>query len=307
MKKVLVATVKPFAPKAVEGIKEIFAKAGYELIILESYKDKEELFKAVENVDALIVRSDKITKEVIDKAKNLKIVVRAGAGFDNIDIKYAKEKNIVVMNTPGQNANAVAELVFGMMIYIARKKFAGKSGTELRGKTIGIHAFGHVGKDVAEIAKGFGMKVLAYDPFISQDFIKNNGATPIEDVEEMYKNSDYISLHLPKLPATIGSINYKLMSLMKEGATLVNTARKEVVNEEDLQKIFSERENFKYVSDVAPDCKDILMEKYSDRCFFTPKKMGAQTLEANVNAGSAAANQIVNFFEKGDVTYQVNK
>ena len=307
MKKVLVATVKPFAPKAVEEIKSIFNNAGYELVILEAYKDNEEFLKAVEDVDALIVRSDKVTKEVIDRAKNLKIVVRAGAGFDNIDIKYAKEKNIVVMNTPGQNANAVAELVFGMMIYIARRKFAGKSGTELRGKTVGIHAFGNVGKNVAQIAKGFGMKVLAYDPFIDQNFIKENGATPMENVEDMYKNSDYISLHLPKLPATIGSINYKLMSLMKEGGTLVNTARKEVVNEDDLKKIFANRKDFKYVSDVAPDCKDYLMENYGERCFFTPKKMGAQTLEANVNAGSAAAKQIVNFFEKGDITFQVNK
>ncbi len=307
MKKVLVATVKPFAPKAVEEIKSIFNNAGYELVILEAYKDNEEFLKAVEDVDALIVRSDKVTKEVIDRAKNLKIVVRAGAGFDNIDIKYAKEKNIVVMNTPGQNANAVAELVFGMMIYIARRKFAGKSGTELRGKTVGIHAFGNVGKNVAQIAKGFGMNVLAYDPFIDQNFIKENGATPMENVEDMYKNSDYISLHLPKLPATIGSINYKLMSLMKEGGTLVNTARKEVVNEDDLKKIFADRKDFKYVSDVAPDCKDYLMENYGERCFFTPKKMGAQTLEANVNAGSAAAKQIVNFFEKGDITFQVNK
>ncbi len=307
MKKVLVATVKPFAPQAVAEIKQIVKDANYELVLLEEYKDKEEFLKAVEDVDALIVRSDKVTKEVINRAKNLKVIVRAGAGFDNIDIKYAKEKKIVVMNTPGQNSNAVAELVFGMMIFIARRKFAGKSGRELRGKTIGIHAFGNVGRYVAKIAEGFGMKVYAYDPFIDQDYIRKHGAEPLEDVKDLYKKSDYLSLHLPKLPATIGSVNYELLSLMKEDATLVNTARKEVVNEDDLKKIFAERTGFKYVSDVAPDCKDELMEKYADRCFFTPKKMGAQTLEANVNAGTAAIKQIINYFENGDTTFQVNK
>ena len=307
MKKILIATVKPFATQAVEAIKEIFAKAGYELTILESYKDNEEFLSAVEDAEAIIIRSDKVTAQVLDRAKNLKIVVRAGAGFDNVDTAYAKEKGVVVMNTPGQNSNAVAELAFGMMTYIARNKFNGKSGTELRNKTVGIHAFGNVGKFVAQIAKGFGMNVIAYDPFIDQKIMTDNGVTPISSVEELYKKSDYLSLHLPKIKATLGFVNYNLMSKMKKSATLVNTARKEVVNEDDLLKIFAERDDFKYLSDIAPNCKDELVEKYPNRCLFTPKKMGAQTVEANINAGAAAANQIVNYFENGDTTFQVNK
>jgi len=307
MKKILIATVKPFATQAVEAIKEIFAKAGYELTILESYKDNEEFLSAVEDAEASIIRSDKVTAQVLDRAKNLKIVVRAGAGFDNVDTAYAKEKGVVVMNTPGQNSNAVAELAFGMMTYIARNKFNGKSGTELRNKTVGIHAFGNVGKFVAQIAKGFGMNVIAYDPFIDQKIMTDNGVTPISSVEELYKKSDYLSLHLPKIKATLGFVNYNLMSKMKKSATLVNTARKEVVNEDDLLKIFAERDDFKYLSDIAPNCKDELVEKYPNRCLFTPKKMGAQTVEANINAGAAAANQIVNYFENGDTTFQVNK
>ena len=307
MKKILVATVKPFAPKAVDAIKEIFSKAGYDLTILEAYKDNKEFLDAVENAEALIIRSDKVTQQVLDKAKNLKIVVRAGAGFDNVDTAYAKEKGVVVMNTPGQNSNAVAELAFGMMTYIARNKFNGKSGTELRKKTIGIHAFGNVGKFVAQIAKGFGMNVIAYDPYIDSSVMTDNGVTPVSTVEELYEKSDYLSLHLPKIKATLGFVNYNLMNRMKKDAVLVNTARKEVVNEDDLLKIFAERDDFKYLSDIAPNCKDELMEKYPARCFFTPKKMGAQTVEANVNAGAAAANQIVNYFENGDTTFQVNK
>ena len=307
MKKILVATVKPFATQAVEAIKEIFAKAGYELTILESYKDNEQFLSAVEDTEAIIIRSDKVTSQVLDRAKNLKIVVRAGAGFDNVDTAYAKEKGVVVMNTPGQNSNAVAELAFGMMTYIARNKFNGKSGTELRGKTVGIHAFGNVGKFVAQIAKGFGMNVIAYDPYVDSKVMTDNGVTPISTVEELYEKSDYLSLHLPKIKATLGFVNYSLMSKMKKGATLVNTARKEVVHEADLLKIFAERDDLKYLSDIAPDCKAELMEKYPNRCFFTPKKMGAQTIEANINAGAAAANQIVNYLENGDTTFQVNK
>jgi len=307
MKKILVATVKPFATQAVEAIKEIFAKAGYELTILESYKDNEQFLSAVEDTEAIIIRSDKVTSQVLDRAKNLKIVVRAGAGFDNVDTAYAKEKGVVVMNTPGQNSNAVAELAFGMMTYIARNKFNGKSGTELRGKTVGIHAFGNVGKFVAQIAKGFGMNVIAYDPYVDSKVMTDNGVTPISTVEELYEKSDYLSLHLPKIKVTLGFVNYSLMSKMKKGATLVNTARKEVVHEADLLKIFAERDDLKYLSDIAPDCKAELMEKYPNRCFFTPKKMGAQTIEANINAGAAAANQIVNYLENGDTTFQVNK
>lgn len=306
-KKILVATVKPFAKQAVSRIKEICKQTGYELVLLEKYESKEELLNAVKDVDALIVRSDKITKEVIDAASNLKIIVRGGAGYDNIDIQYAKEKNIVVMNTPGQNSNAVAELALGMMVFIARNKFNPKAGRELKGKTLGIHAYGHVGRYVAKIAKGFGMEVIAYDPFIDQKLIEKDGVQPYSDLEKMYKDADYISLHLPLIEQTKEFINYKLLSLMKNNATLVNTARKEIINEDDLLKIMEEKDEFKYLSDIAPVKKDEFLSKYEDRVFFTPKKMGAQTLEANINAAVAATKQIINYFEKGDTTFQVNK
>ncbi|MFC2118297.1 NAD(P)-dependent oxidoreductase [Bacteroidota bacterium] len=306
MAKVLVATEKPFAPAAVNGIKNILDKAGYELVLLEKYTEKADLLKAVEDVDALIIRSDKATAEVIKAGKNLKIIVRAGAGYDNIDLEAATANNVVAMNTPGQNSNAVAELAIGMMVYHARSFFNGKAGTELKDKKLGIHAFGNVGKIIATIAKGFGMDVYAYDPFIDSSVIEDEGVSPLKSVEELYETCNYVSLNIPANEKTKGSINYSLLSSMPGKAILVNTARKEVVNEDDLLKVYSERDDFVYISDIAPDCKDKIAEDYEGRYFFTPKKMGAQTAEANINAGAAAAIQIVNFLEKGDKTFQVN-
>lgn len=306
MKKVLVATVKPFAPVAVNQIREAFDKAGYTCDFFEKYGSQDELVAAVKDAEALIVRSDKITSEVISAADNLKIVVRAGAGYDNIDLKVSTEHGVVVMNTPGQNSNAVAELALGMMVYQARNHFNGTSGRELKGKKLGIHAYGHVGKLVAHIAKGFGMEIYAFDPFIPTEEIEKDGVTVFSSAEEMYASCDYVSLHIPANEKTKNSINYELLSKMKTGAVLVNTARKEVINEEGLLKIFEERSEFQYVSDIAPDNAEILSNKYGNRCFFTPKKMGAQTAEANINAGIAAARQIINFFEHGDTTFVVN-
>ncbi len=305
--KILVATQKPFAAKAVKDIKEIVAGTEHELVLLEKYAEQSDFVNAVKDVDAIIIRSDKVTPEVIEAAENLKIVVRAGAGYDNVNLEAATKNNVVVMNTPGQNSNAVAELVLGMLVYMARGQFNGKSGSELYGKSIGIHAYGNVGKNVARIAEGFGMKVYGYDPFVDAEVMKKDNVEPVEDVNELYGKCEYISLHLPFLPVTKESINYDLMMQMKPGATIVNTARKEVVNEADLLKVLSEREDFKYVSDIAPVIKDELLEKYPERCYFTPKKMGAQTLEANVNAGVAAVNQIIAYFQSGDTTFQVNK
>ncbi len=306
MTKVLIATVKPFAPAAVNAIKEIFDKAGYETILLEKYPEQSDFVKAVEDVDALIIRSDKATKEVIDSGKNLKIIVRAGAGYDNIDLEAATGKGVVAMNTPGQNSNAVAELALGMMVYLARNQFNGTAGTELRGKKLGIHAYGNVGKYVAKIAKGFGMEIYAYDPFIPKETIEKDGVKVLDSVEDLYKTCQYVSVNIPANEKTKNSINYELLSLMPKGATLVNTARKEVVCEESLLKIFADRNDFKYISDIAPDCKDEIAGKFEGRFFFTPKKMGAQTSEANINAGIAAATQIINYIENGDKTYQVN-
>ncbi len=305
--KVLVATEKPFAPAAVDEIRKVVEGAGYELALLEKYSDNSELLAAVADADAMIIRSDKATKEVIEAAKNLKIIVRAGAGYDNIDLAAASEKGVVAMNTPGQNSNAVAELALGMMVYVARGLFNGKAGTELKGKTIGIHAYGNVGKLVGNIAKGFGMKVAAFDPFVPAETIEADGVTVYNTAEELYENCQYISLHIPANDKTKDSINYELLNRMPNGATLVNTARKEVVNEADLVKLLADREDFKYVSDIAPNNAEELKEKFEGRVFFTPKKMGAQTSEANINAGIAAATQIVNFLENGDTTYQVNK
>ena len=307
MPKVLVATVKPFASVAVQQIKEIVQKAGYEFALLEKYESEEALKQAVADAHALIVRSDKIHAGIMEAAPQLKIIVRAGAGYDNIDLQAATERGIVVMNTPGQNANAVAELALGMMVYLARNQFNGKPGTELKGKTLGIHAFGHVGKRVAQIARGFDMQLFAFDPFISDEEISKEGVQPVHSVEALYEQCQYVSLHIPANEKTIKSINFELMSRMPQNAVLVNTARKEIINEDDLLKMFAERPDFKYISDIAPDCADEIAEKYAGRFFFTPKKMGAQTAEANINAGLAAARQIVNFFEKGDRTFQVNK
>jgi D-3-phosphoglycerate dehydrogenase len=306
MRKVLVATDKPFAAIAVKGIRQIVESAGYELLLLEKYTDPADLFKAVEKADAMIVRSDLVTPDVIRAGKNLKIVVRAGAGYDNIDLPASTAAGVVVMNTPGQNSNAVAELVFGMMVYQIRNNFNGSSGTELLGKTLGLHAYGNVGKNVARIAKGFGMDVYAFDPFVPAEVMEKDGVKPVADVKELYTKCQFISLHMPANEKTKKSIDYDLLSQMPKGATLVNTARKEVINEDSLQKIFGEREDFRYVSDVAPDCLEALKEKCTGRFFVTPKKMGAQTSEANVNAGLAAAKQIVEFFEKGDIRFKVN-
>ncbi|MCD4834612.1 MAG: 3-phosphoglycerate dehydrogenase [Bacteroidales bacterium] len=306
MKKVLVATEKPFAPAAVAQIKEVLDKANYELVLLEKYTDNSEFLKAVEDVDALIVRSDKVTKEVVDAAKNLKIVVRAGAGYDNLDLEACTAKNVVAMNTPGQNSNAVAELALGMMVMIARGNYNGKAGTELRGKKLGIHAYGNVGYYVAEIAKGFGMEIYAFDPFVDNEEIKKANITPVDSAEELYSTCQYVSLHIPSNEKTKQSIGFDLLNKMPKNATLVNTARKEVIHEDELLKVFAEREDFSYVSDIAPDCKNEIADKFEGRFFFTPKKMGAQTAEANINAGGAAANQIIDFIENGNTTFKVN-
>jgi D-3-phosphoglycerate dehydrogenase len=307
MKKVLVATEKPFAPAAVEGIKNIVEKAGYEFALLEKYADKQDFINAAKDADAMIIRSDKATREVIEASEKLKVIVRAGAGYDNIDLEAATEKGIVAMNTPGQNSNAVAELAIGMMVFLARNEFNGKAGTELRGKKIGIHAYGNVGRYVANIAKGFGMEVFAFDPFVKKEDIEKDGVKVLETAEELYANCQYISLHIPANAKTKGSINFDLLNSMPKGACLVNTARKEVICEESLLKAFAERADFQYISDIAPDCKDEIAEKFAGRFFFTPKKMGAQTSEANINAGLAGANQIIAYFENGDTTFQVNK
>jgi D-3-phosphoglycerate dehydrogenase / 2-oxoglutarate reductase len=306
MKKILVATEKPFAAIAVEGIKNVFDQAGYQTIMLENYTDPADFVKASEDVDGIIIRSDLVTPEVVKAAKKLKIVVRAGAGYDNIDLNACTENDVVAMNTPGQNSNAVAELAFGMMLYNIRKGFNGASGTELRGKTIGIHAYGNVGKYVALIAKGFGMTVYAFDPFVKKEDIEKDGVIPVASMEELYKTCQYISLHIPANDKTKKSINYQLLSTMPKGATLVNTARKEVIDEDGLLKMFEERKDFNYLSDLMPGCQEVIVGKYPGRYVFSAKKMGAQTSEANINAGLAAARQIVDFFEKGDISCKVN-
>lgn len=306
--RILVATEKPFAPIAIRQIREVIEAAGYELKLLENYKDKSDLLAAVPDIDALIVRSDKVTAEVLDAAKNLKIVVRAGAGYDNLDVKSCTEHNVVAMNTPGQNSNAVAELVFELMLYQIRGGFAGKvSGTELRIKTMGLHGFGNVGKYVADIARGFGMDIYTYDPFVSERVMKNNGAKQVTTVEELYSKCQYMSLHMPLNDRTNKLVGYDLLKRMPQNAVLVNTARKEVIDENGLLRIFEERPDFCYLADVEPDCKKVFEEKYNGRYIFTEKKMGAQTEEANINAGVAAARQIINYFRKGIEKYKLNK
>lgn len=305
--KILVATEKAFAPVAVRLIREVVESAGHELALLENYKNVSEFLSASSDADAMIVRSDLVTSEVLDAAKKLRIVVRAGAGYDNLDLAACTAHNVVAMNTPGQNSNAVAELAFEMMLYQARNGFSGKSGSELRGKTIGLHAFGNVGKYVAEIAKGFGMDVYAYDPFVNEKEIEKQGVKVCKNVEELYSKCQYISLHMPANDKTKKSIGYELLKSMPADAVLVNTARKEVIDEVGLLKIFAERADFRYLSDVEPDCKAEFEEKYKGRFIFTAKKMGAQTEEANINAGVAAAHQIVDYFRTGNEKYRVNK
>jgi D-3-phosphoglycerate dehydrogenase / 2-oxoglutarate reductase len=307
MTKILVATDKPFAPVAVKGIRKVVEEAGFELVLLESYKSQDDFIKAIADVEAVIVRSDKTDKAVIDAGNKLKIVVRAGAGYDNIDLPAATAKGVCVMNTPGQNSNAVAELALGMMVYHARNFFSGKSGTELKEKKLGIHAYGAVGKNVARIAKGFGMDVYAFDPFVNKEDMEKDGVKHLATVEELYKTCSYVSLNIPANSQTKLSINYALLSSMPGNAVLVNTARAEVINEPDLLKIFADRKDFTYLSDIEPSNKAELETNYKGRFFFTPKKMGAQTEEANINAGIAAASQIVNFLKNGDRTFQLNK
>ncbi|MCF7912005.1 MAG: 3-phosphoglycerate dehydrogenase [Candidatus Cloacimonetes bacterium] len=306
-KKVLVATEKPFASEAVGKIKDFCVKAGYECIMLEKYADHADLVAAVKTVDALIVRSDKVTADVIENADNLKIVVRAGAGFDNLDLAAASAKGVVCMNTPGQNSNAVAELAIGMMVYLARNQFQPKAGTELMGKKVGIHAYGNVGRHVARIARGFNMEVFAFDPYVTDDALISEGITPVHSADELYSSCDYISLHLPKTEKTLKFVNRDLLRKMPKGAALINTARKEVVCQEGLKLVLGERADLKYASDIAPDNAAELIELFPAQVFFTPKKMGAQTQEANLNAGVAAISQIVKYLEEGDNTFQVNK
>ena len=304
--KVLIATEKPFAPAAVQGITNELKGAGHEVVLLEKYTEKSQLLDAVKDADAMIVRSDKITPEVLDAARQLKIVVRAGAGYDSIDTAYAKEKGVVVENTPGQNSNAVAELVFGMLVYAVRNFFNGKAGTELKGKKLGILAFGNVGRNVARIAKGFDMDVYAYDAFCPADAIEAAGVHAAKSQEDLFKTCDVLSLHIPATPQTVKSIDYRLVNLLPKKGILVNTARKEVINEEELLKLMAEREDLKFITDIKPDA-DEEFKKFEGRYFSTPKKMGAQTAEANTNAGIAAARQINAFFATGDTKFQVNK
>lgn len=307
MTKVLIATDKPFAAEAVNGIRNVIEQAGFELVLLEKYTEKQQLLDAIAGVDAAIIRSDIFDKTVLDAAKNLKIVVRAGAGYDNIDLEAATANNICVMNTPGQNANAVAELALGLAVYAVRNFYNGTSGTELLGKKLGIHAYGNVGRNVARVAKGFGMEVYAFDPFLSAEAIEKEGVKAVGSVEELYSTCQYVSLHIPATAETKNSINHALLSKMPKNALLINTARKEVINESEIVKLMDERKDFKYVTDIMPGNHAEMAEKFAGRYFSTPKKMGAQTAEANTNAGIAAANQIVDFIKNGNTKFKVNK
>jgi D-3-phosphoglycerate dehydrogenase len=304
--KVLVATEKPFAAPAVAGIKGIIEEAGFEFALLEKYSEKAELLAAVADVDAIIIRSDKVDAEVMDAAKNLKIVVRAGAGYDNVDLEAATARKVVVMNTPGQNANAVAELVLGLLVFTVRNFYNGKSGSELLGKKLGILAFGNVGRNVARIAKGFGMDVYAYDAYCPAEAIEAAGVHAVANQGELFAQCDIVSLHIPATAETKQSINKALVGTMKKGGILINTARKEVINEPELIELMAERTDLKYITDIMPDA-DAEFKAFEGRYFSTPKKMGAQTAEANTNAGLAAANQIVAFFKEGITKFQVNK
>ena len=304
--KILVATEKPFAAVAVEGIRKEIEGAGHELVLLEKYTEKAQLLDAVKDADAMIIRSDKVDAEVLDAAKQLKVVVRAGAGFDNIDLAAATAHNVVAENTPGQNANAVAELVMGLLVFAVRNFYNGKAGTELLGKKLGLLAFGNVGRNVARIAKGFGMDVFAYDAYCPAEVIEQAGVHAVANQEALFEQCDVVSLHIPATPETKQSINYALVGKMRKGGILVNTARKEVINEPELLKLMAEREDLKFVTDIMPDAHDEFV-KMEGRYFSTPKKMGAQTAEANINAGIAAAKQINAYFATGDTRFQVNK
>ena len=305
--KILVATEKPFAAAAVNGIKDIAAASGHEVALLEKYTEKEQLLAAVADADAMIVRSDKVTAEVIAAAPKLKIVVRAGAGYDNLDLAACTERGIVAMNTPGQNANAVAELALALMIFMSRNQFNPGTGSEISGKRLGIQAYGNVGRLVAEKAKALGLSVTAFDPFVPAERMQEDGVVPAESLEKMYSECDFISLHIPATPQTIASIGYDLISRMPKGGCLLNTARKEVINEAELVKVLEDRPDIKYVADVAPACQQELSEKFGRQVFATPKKMGAETAEANINAGIAAARQIAAYFSTGCTKFQLNK
>lgn len=305
--KVLVATEKPFAAVAVDGIRGVVEEAGYELALLEKYADRSDLLKAAADADALIIRSDKVDAEVFDAAKRLKIVVRAGAGYDNVDLEAATAHGVCVENTPGQNSNAVAELVFGMTVMAVRNMYNGTSGTELKGKRLGIHAFGQVGRNVARIAKGFGMEVSALDPYCPDQVMEDAGVKAVHDLKSLYADNDVVSLHIPATAETKGSVGYDLVTLMPKGGVLVNTARKEVIDEKGLTEALRERKDLKYVADVRPDCAPEMESEFAGRVFFTPKKMGAQTAEANINAGIAAAHQVVAFLRDGVDRFRVNK
>lgn len=305
--KVLVATEKPFAKAAVDGIREIVEGAGYQLALLEKYTDKSQLLEAVADVDALIVRSDKVTAEVIAAAPQLKVVVRAGAGYDNVDLATCTQRGIVVMNTPGQNSNAVAELAIGMMIFMARNQFTPGTGSEIRGKRLGIQAYGHVGRLVGRLGKAMGMEVAAHDPYVNPEVFAEDGVLAVDSVEALYEQSDFLSLHIPATEQTKGSIGYELLCRMPKGATLVNTARKEVIDEAGLAKVLEERPDLKYITDIAAGNQAELSEKFGKRVFATAKKMGAETAEANINAGLAAARQVVAYFKENDTRFQVNK
>ena len=305
--KVLVATEKPFAKVAVDGIKQVVEQAGFTLSLLEKYTSKQQLLDAVADVDALIIRSDNVDAEVLDAAKQLKIVVRAGAGYDNIDLAAATAHNVVAMNTPGQNSNAVAELALGMMVMAVRNMYNGTSGTELMGKKLGIHAYGNVGRNVARIAKGFGMDIYAYDAYCPDEVMIAEGVIPLHSAEELYSTCNIVSLHIPATPETKGSINAALLGKMPKGAVLVNTARKEVINEDELIQHMQDHQDFTYMTDIMPAADQKMHELFEGRYFATPKKMGAQTAEANINAGIAAAKQIVDFLVNGNTRFQVNK
>ena len=305
--KVLVATEKPFAAVAVDGIRKVIAESGYELQLLEKYSSKADLLGAVADADAVIIRSDVIDAEVLDAAKRLRIVVRAGAGYDNVDLAAATAHGVVVENTPGQNSNAVAELVFGMAVMAVRNMYNGTSGTEMKGKRLGLQAYGQVGRNVARIAKGVGMEVSAYDPYCPDDVMVADGIKPVHSVEELYAGNDFVSIHIPATPEAKKSIGFDLITKMPKGGVLINTARKEVIDEEGLDKALEARADLKYVADVKPDSAEELKARFGDRVFFTPKKMGAQTAEANINAGIAAARQVVDYLRDGINKYQVNK
>ena len=304
---ILLATEKPFTKETVEDIKKLVEKSGNTFKLLEKYKTKQELMDSIKDANAIIVRSDKITKEIMDSSNNLKVIARAGAGFDNIDLGYASKKGIVVMNTPGQNANAVAELVFGLLVYAKRNFYDGSSGTELKGKKLGLLAFGNVGRNVARIAKGFGMEIYSYDAFVPKEVLEKEGIHAVDKQEDLFTDCDIVSLHIPATKETINSINYDLCSKMKKNAILINTSRKEVINEKELIKLMEERKDLKYLTDLMPDAHEQFITKFKGRYFATPKKMGAQTEEANINAGKAAANQIIDFFKTGKTKFQVNK